>query len=262
MARCPMTIGTSSWMLIAAAVGCAFLLSACETREAAEPLEGHWVGSLDIGDDILFMRAKFSRTATGLAGTLDLPGIGRLALAKSSFFANEVFFAMRRGDEAYAFTANAQNGSMVGQLHGNRERGNFKLRRVAEVDQKLIHSYLGTYRVGTDWIRAIEDCVDSWGTHQLVFVDPTNHARKALFPSSENAFFFGPGFLIPEPIEGMVTFLKSRDGRPYLLWDEEGSEVMMGELVQPNVAAQHLSDGSSGPSGSRSVERRCNPVSG
>jgi len=260
MARYRM-VGTGSWMLTAALVGWASFLSACAMRESSDPLEGHWVGSLDVGDDLLFMRANFSRTPTGLSGTVDLVGIGRLALAKSSFFASEVFFAMRRGDQAYAFTASSRNGSMVGQLHGERERGNFKLRRVAEVDPKLTHSYLGTYRVGTDWVRRIEDCVDSWGTHQLVFVDPTNHARKAMFPSSENAFFFGPGFLIPEPIEGMVTFLKSRDGRPYLLWDEEGSEVMMGELVQPNVAAQHL-PAVSGPSGSRSVERRCNPVSG
>ncbi len=256
MARCRMSIGTSFWRLTAAAVGCAFVFSACAMREAAEPLEGHWVGSLDVENDILFMRAKFSRTATGLAGTLDLPGIGRLALAKSSFFASEVFFAMRRGDEAYAFTANAQNGSMVGQLHGNRERGNFRLRRVAEVDPKLIHSYLGTYRVGTDWIRAIEDYVDPWGTHQLIFVDPKHGGRKALFARSENTFFFGPGFLIPEPIEGVVTFLKSRDGRPYLLWDQEGSEVMMGEPIQPSVAAQRL------PSGSGSLERRCDPASG
>jgi hypothetical protein len=245
-------------MLTAAAVGWAFVLSGCATREGVEPLEGHWVGSLDVGDDLLFMRAKFSRTETGLAGTLDLLGIGRLALAKSSFFASEVFFAMKRGDEAYAFTANAQNGSMVGELHsnGNRERGNFRLRRVADVDQRLIRSYVGTYRVGSDWIRAIEDCLDPWGTRQLVFVDPKNSGRKALFATSENTFFFGPGFLIPEPVEGRVTFLKARDGRPYLLWDQEGSDVMMGERIQSSVAAQR------DPSGSRALERRCNPASG
>jgi len=243
-------------MLTVAAVGWALVLSACAVREAAEPLEGHWVGSLDVGEDLLFMRAKFSRTRTGLAGTLDLFGTGRLFLAKSSFLASEVFFAMTRGDQAYAFTANSQNGSMVGQLHGNRERGSFKLRRVVEVDQKVIHSYVGTYRVGSDWIRAIEDCVDPWGTHQLVFVDPKNSGRKALFATSENTFFFGPGFLIPEPVEGMVTFLKARDGRPYLLWDQEGSEVMMGEPIQSSVAAQHV------PSGSRGLKRRCNPASG
>jgi hypothetical protein len=242
-------------MLTAAAVGCAFVLSACATREAAEPLEGHWVGSLDVENDLLFMRAKFSRTASGLAGTLDLLGIGRLALAKSSFFATEVFFAMRRGDEAYAFTANAQNGSMVGQLHGSRG-GNFRLRKVAEVSPRLIRSYVGTYRVGSDWIRAIEDCVDPWGTHQLVFVDPKNSGRKALFATSENTFFFGPGFLIPEPVEGTVTFLKARDGRPYLLWDQEGSEVMMGEPIQSSVAAQRTTSGAKG------LERRCNPASG
>ena len=65
----------------------------------------------------------------------------------------------------------------------------------------------------------------------MMYVDPKNGGRKALFPLSESTFFFGPGFLIPEPVEGTVTFLKGMDGRSYLVWNEYGWDVMVGQRV-------------------------------
>jgi hypothetical protein len=243
------------WMLSAAAMSAALVFSACAGPAAPEPFEGHWVGTLDAGNDLLFMRAKFNRTWAGLAGTLDLLGTGRLALAKSSYASTDVFFLMKHGEEAYAFTGDSNNGLIVGELHRADQRLNFRLRRVQEVDQKLIRSYLGTYRVGTDWIRSIDDCIDDWGVHQVVYVDTKNGGRKALFPISDNTFFFGPGFLIPEPVEGIVTFLKGMDGRSYLVWDEYGWDVMVGKRIS-NEEAQPA------PIVRGGCERCCYPKSG
>lgn len=247
-------VNRSRSMLPAVAVS-ACVLSACGGPAAPEPFEGHWVGTLDVGNDLLFMRAKFNRTWSGLAGTLDLVGTGRLALAKSSYASTDVFFLMKHGDEAYAFTGDSNNGVMAGQLHRGDQRWDFRLRRVLDVDPKWIRSYLGTYRVGTEWVRSIEDCVDHFGAHQLMYVDPKNGGRKALFPISESTFFFGPGFLIPEPAEGTITFLKGMDGRSYLVWNEYGWDVMVGQRVS-NEAAHP------GPLVRGECERCCYPKSG
>jgi hypothetical protein len=252
---CSTRMNRSRSMLPALAISSACIFSACAGPGVPEPLEGHWVGTLDAGNDLLFMRAKFSRTWAGLAGTLDLVGTGRLALAKSSYAASDVFFLMKLGEEVYAFTGDSNNGVMAGQLHRGDRQWDFKLRRVPELDPKLIRSYLGTYRVGTEWVRSIEDCVDHWGAHQMTYVDPKNGARKALFAISETSFFFGPGFLIPEPVEGTVTFLKGMDGRSYLVWNEYGWDVMVGQRVAE--AAQP------GPPLVRGAcERCCYPKSG
>src|SRR2546425_6883516 len=93
----------SSWLLPASAISAALVFSACAGPAAPEPFEGQWVGTLDAGNDLLFMRAKFNRTWAGTAGTLDLLGTGRLALAKSSYASTDVFFLMKLGEEAYAF---------------------------------------------------------------------------------------------------------------------------------------------------------------
>lgn len=47
----------------------------------------------------------------------------------------------------------------------------------------------------------------------------------ALFARSENSFSFGPGYLIPEPSEGTLTFLGVREGRAsHLLVEQTGVE--------------------------------------
>src|SRR5712664_4454394 len=72
--------------------------------------------------------------------------------------------------------------------------------------------------------RSIEDCTDELGWQQLIYVDRSG-GRKALFPKSEDSFYFGPGYLIPGPIEGTITFLGAMEGRAgYLMVEQAGSE--------------------------------------
>ncbi len=231
-------------------------LSACASRFTPEPLVGRWVGTLDVGDDLRFMKLELESTWMGMSGSLDLLGTGRLELVKSSYNSTDVFFEMRGGDEAYAFTGESNDGFMIGHLHRSGHQLPFQLRRVPEINERMVRAFLGMYRVGSEWVRDIEECVDHFGSRQLMYVDARTGGRKALFPLSENTFFFGPGFLIPEPIEGTVTFFWGRDGRPHLVWDQMGSEVMIGQpaSLPEEAKARPMVRGNTAP--------RCKPRSG
>src|SRR5467141_2329057 len=72
--------------------------------------------------------------------------------------------------------------------------------------------------------RSIEDCTDELVWQQLIYVGRSG-GRKALFPESEDSFYFGPSYLIPGPIEGTITFLGATEGRArYLMVEQAGSE--------------------------------------
>jgi hypothetical protein len=241
--------------LEASAMVAVLALAGCAMQSTPHPLEGRWVGSLDVGDDLRFMRAEFNQTWAGLSGSLDLLGTGRLALATSSYMSTQIFLNMRLGNEVYAFTGESNNGTITGHLHRDGRQLNFRLQQVAEVDRRLLRSYRGTYRVGSE-LRSIERCVDHWGNDQLLYIEPKTGGRKALFPTSETSFFFGPGYLIPDPIEGRVTFLKRWNGSTYVVWDEAGAEVMIGERLPLDEELKFR------PVVRTSGMRHCNPASG
>jgi len=96
----------------------------------------------------------------------------------------------------------------------------FALYRTLEIDRRLLDAYAGAYGDS----RSIEDCTDELGWQQLIYVGRSG-GRKALFPESEDSFYFGPGYLIPGPIEGTITFLGGTKGRArYLMVEQAGSE--------------------------------------
>jgi hypothetical protein len=82
----------------------------------------------------------------------------------------------------------------------------FELHRTLEVDRRLLAATAGTYKRRGGELRSIEDCTGELGWQQLIYVDRSG-GRKALFARPENSFSFGPGYLIPEPSEGTLTFL-------------------------------------------------------
>lgn len=219
-----------SFAVVAVAALLGLLVFGCASPATPHPLQGRWVGTIDVGGPV-FMVATFTQTSSGLRGTLEIHRAGMLNVGEVSYSPSNVRFEARHGDEAYLFKAALSNGLIAGELTGGGLRLKFRLRRLFDVDQRLVRSFLGTYQVGADWTRSLKDCIDLSGFHQLVFVNGETGGRKALFPISENQFYFGPGFLIPEPIEGIVTLHKSKDGRPYLIWDQYGSEVMIGHPV-------------------------------
>src|SRR5262249_45386216 len=211
-------------------------LSGCGRGEALEPLEGRWVGTF--GDEFQFMRAEFASTWRGQVGSLYLQGAGDLTLVKSGRSGDEIVLEMKYGDERVIFSPHATRDAMTGNLNWPTGRARLQLHRVVSVDRQRLQAYLGTYRMGSE-VRTIKDCATELGWDQLIYVNPKNGARKALFPISETTFFFGPGFIIPDPIEGRVTFLIGTDGRVQsLLWEQAGSSAAIAERVEPRQEQQ------------------------
>jgi len=240
---------------VALLTGAVVSLSACGRGEPSEQLEGRWVGTF--GDDFQFMRAEFASSWKGQSGSLHLQGAGELSLVKSRRNGDEIVLEMKRGDEKVIFNGRATRDVMIGDLNWALGRTRFQLHRVVPMDRQRLQAYLGTYRVGSEWVRSIEDCAAELGSDQLIYVNPQNGARKALFPISENTFFFGPGFLIPDPVEGTVTFLSGTDGRVQsLLWEQAGSSAAIAERVGPGEEKQLA------PTARRDSGPRCRPLPG
>jgi|GEM_PF-2653743 len=221
-----------SLMATTLGAGVIFLLSGCHGRKPSDPLEGLWIGTAEVGDDLLLMRAEFERTPTGLSGMLHVQATGELTLVSFSDSSGKVLLEMKRADEDFVVVAGLRQGALVGHLHRGPMRMPFRLHRIVSVDPELLAAYTGTYQIGSDSVRSIEDCTDELGWEQLIYFDHESGGRKALFPISENTFFFGPGYFIPDPVEGTVTFLNEKGGRPKnLLWDQAGSTARIATRI-------------------------------
>jgi hypothetical protein len=202
---------------------------------AFEQLDGHWVGTF--GDEFQFMRAEFVSTGSGDSGTLHLQDVGEFTAVKSSRMSDQFALQTKHGDEPVTFSGRVTGDVMIGSFDWALGRTSFHLHRVATLDRKRLTEFVGTYRMGSEWVRSIEDCSSELGWDQFIYVDHRNGARKALFPISANTFFFGSGFLIPDRIQGTVTFLKDKNGRSQaVLWEEAGSAGGIGERIAPEEA--------------------------
>jgi hypothetical protein len=196
----------------------AFLsLSICHPEAPPQRLRGVWVGTLEVGGDLKFIRVEFR---SGVKGTLHLEGAGDLTLVRAGESSSHAYFEMRRGLDEFVFVGAFQKGSFTGSVHHAGQQFHFALYRSLEIDPRLLDAYAGAYGDS----RSIEDCTDELGWQQLIYVDRSG-GRKALFPESKDRFYFGPGYLIPGPIEGTITFLRAREGRAgYLMVEQAGSE--------------------------------------
>jgi len=82
----------------------AFLsLSFCHQEATPVRLPGVWVGMLEAGGDLQFIRAEFVRGRSRATGTLHLAGTGDLTLVKASESDGYICFVMRRGDDEFVF---------------------------------------------------------------------------------------------------------------------------------------------------------------
>ncbi|HWT84898.1 MAG TPA: hypothetical protein VN177_03945 [Myxococcales bacterium] len=143
-----------------------------------------------------------------------------MTLVRASESSSHAYFEMRRGNDEFVFVGAFRKGSITGSVHHAGQQLPFALYRTLEIDRHLLEAYAGAYGDS----RSIEDCTDELGWQQLVYVGRSG-GRKALFPESEDSFYFGPGYLIPGPIEGTITFLGATEGRArYLMVEQAGSE--------------------------------------
>jgi hypothetical protein len=216
-------------------------LSACHPDAPPQRLRGVWVGTMEAGGDLKFIRAEFH---SGAKGTLHLQGAGDLTLVRASESGSHAYFEMRRGSDEFVFVGTLREGSITGSVHRAGQQLPFALYRTLEIDRRLLDSYAGAYADS----RSIEDCTEELGWQQLIYVDRSG-GRKAMFPRSDTFFYFGPGYLLPGPIEGTITFPGATEGRArYLMVEQAGSE--------PEIARR--SDSGAGRSRNR---RGCSPLS-
>jgi len=220
-------------------------------------LEGQWVGTVEVADDLIFARAELIRSWTGLSGSLRLQGMGELALVWWSGISDDLVFEMEGSGEEFIASGRVSRDGLTGTLNRGGERVPFHLHRIAQLDPRRLQDFAGTYFAEPDWVRPVYVCGDVLGLNQLVAVYGKTGARKALFPINENSFFFGPGFLIPDPMEGRVTFLRDADGRPdRLLWEGSGFTPTIGERL-PGESSTPLAQSP----GAARCERLSGPVS-
>ncbi len=239
----------STWIALFVVVA----LTACQRGETSERVEGRWVGTF--GDDFQLMRGEFASTWKGQSGSLHLQGIGDLTLVESRQMADEILLKLKWGSEDVVFAAHLSGNAMNGHIDWPPGRTKFQLHRIAPVDRQRLGAYVGTYRLGSDWVRSIEDCASELGSDQLIYIDHRTGARKALFPVSETTFFFGPGYLIPLPVEGTVTFLLGPDGRAQnLLWEQAGLTAAIAERADPGQELQRM------PMARRDSPLHCKPL--
>ncbi|HYS07771.1 MAG TPA: hypothetical protein VEP66_03465 [Myxococcales bacterium] len=115
----------------------AFLsLSFCHQEATPVRLPGVWVGMLEAGGDLQFIRAEFVRGRSRTTGTLHLAGTGDLTLVKASESDGYICFVMRRGDDEFVFAGILDGESITGRvLHGG-EQVPFELHRTLEIEAR------------------------------------------------------------------------------------------------------------------------------
>jgi hypothetical protein len=241
--------------LAALLVGAAPSALSCDGGRLKQ-LEGRWVGTVESDDDLFFIQAEFTNGWTGLSGTAKLKGTGKLALGRTIQYGKDVFFQMQQGNETFDFNGRFNGNGLSGTLRDSGPLKGFHLQKVVQVDHRLLESYAGVYRLGSDRFLLLENCASGLGWDQLIYVNHETGARKALFPISESSFFFGPGFLLPTPPDGMLTFVQGADGRSsHLIWDEFGESPRIAERIGLHWRDwKHLT--------ARQTEQHCRRVSG
>jgi hypothetical protein len=195
-------------------IGTTLTALSCQ-RRTTQQLEGRWVGTVETNDDLLFVRAEFTNGwTTGLSGSVDLQGTGRLTLSRAIQYSKHIRFEMKRGNENFTFAGQFSGDSLIGSLRDSGEPKAFQLLRVAQVDQRLLQTYDGLYQLGSDRLLVIESCASGWGGDQLIYVNSETGARKALFPTSEVSFFFGPVFSFPTHLRARLPLSRDRTPSP------------------------------------------------
>jgi hypothetical protein len=111
-------------------------LSFCHREATPVRLPGVWVGTLDAGADLQFIRAEFVRGRSRATGTLHLAGRGDLTLIKASETDGYVCFVMSRGDDEFVFAGRLDEESITGRVLHDGEQVPFELHRTLQIEAR------------------------------------------------------------------------------------------------------------------------------
>jgi hypothetical protein len=105
-------------------------------RPAAPRLRGEWVGTMEDGGGIAFVRARFD----GGEGVLHVGGRGRFTLARAAESGDRVAFEMRHGSKELLFVGVFSGDSITGTAGASRR---LKLHRLPRPARLAIDALIG-----------------------------------------------------------------------------------------------------------------------
>lgn len=183
------------------------------------PVEGDWVGEIQLKGDSLFIKAHFKSEGSGIKATADIPLQQKQGLELRNFrlSSSQLHFELLIDSEKLDFDGQLKEGVIAGELGWGGEHGTFKLIRLAAVAPNIFNRYAGTYQLQPG---------------EIIFVGPgggftdfRSGSFRFLSPLSETTFFFGPSRDVSYPVIATITFVQNSNGEVTGLSLREGSSA-------------------------------------
>ncbi len=197
---------------------------------AASPLSGTWVGIFDAAGP-KFVHTRFSEDGGKLTGKLDMPANERrdLALDNLTLEGNRLQFQMMGPDGPLLFDGKLVKDTVSGTVSANGKRAPFTLQRSLPATAQSDQRFLGAYRFPNGRTIILSHLGDF---PQLFYTDLSNGRYAALFPTAQDSFFAGAGFLNPSVRELSVQFTTAPDGSvKRMAWKQAGKPVERAEKL-------------------------------
>ena len=202
-----------------------------QTDKNNTPLEGEWVGIVNLGKEAIYMRLLFkNEEGNTKIVVLSMQPDGISAQPTDvNVKSPRIQFQLKRNTVQLLFDGKLQGKRLAGNIRSAQGSGVFQFVRHLPVDPKLYDEYAGPYELGSGKFVIIRrgDGLNgappfSVGRSWLHYVDNSGRTR-ILFCSSKDKFFSGPSYLVPLPVEVYVAFIRNKEGIVTgLRWRENG----------------------------------------
>ena len=189
-------------------------------EQPSPAIVGTWVGGLEAAGEFSFYSATVRDGAT-LTGTASLPMRGLSGAMRSvTVEGDRVRF---EGPASLVLLGTVTGNTITGDFNAQagRQKGTFRLTRVATVGADELLTYQGAYRFADGNMLLVERALFAPG---LMVTDPSSGLTRIAFPRAADEFVTGPALLVPFPTEQTLTFTRT-SGRVVSLTKTTGSGV-------------------------------------
>lgn len=179
---------------------------ATSSSRTVGPIDGGWVGGIDLAGNWMSGAFQFRTSAAGTGGVVLVPALQRMRASGSvTFRGQELEFEASDGSHSFRFEGVIEGNRVSGSVRSGAKTGTFELFR--EVEARRLLDYIGVYESPSG--RSVQlGLWNDFGT-QLAFVDSDDEVRF-LYPLSESEFLGGVSAWRIPPIQMRLWF--SRDG--------------------------------------------------
>lgn len=187
-----------------------FCMFCAPSNAAQNALEGDWVGGSNLFQNPVFIQVRFVPTKTGIGGVTNVQSwrVTNRPLTIVRIETSQVHFEFP-STTGVPFVADGQlkDDVIQGTIRRGEQQGNFHLIHVAKVNRGLYDKYVGAYQfpdpkqAGKSQLHLV-----TYGSlGHLRWVNLETGDTTALFPSSENKFFFA-GSVVGSPSPDIATW--------------------------------------------------------